>query len=163
MVGVSWHDAMAYCRWLADLTGDPVRLPSEAEWEKGARGTDGRTYPWGDRWDTTRCNTVESGRGDTTSVRDHPTGASPYGVLDVAGNVWEWTRTLLGTDREHPDYPYPYDRSDGREDESAGGDVFRVLRGGAYGYPAHWSRCASRDWGRPLGASEYLGFRVCIS
>jgi len=111
VVNVSWHDAVAYCNWLAEVTGKPYRLPSEAEWEKGARGTDGRIYPWGNRWDAKRCNTGESGKEGTTPVGAYPEGASPYGLLDMAGNVWEWTRSVYKS--------YPYDPDDGREDLQA--------------------------------------------
>jgi formylglycine-generating enzyme required for sulfatase activity len=76
---------MAYSNWLAQATGKPYRLPSEAEWEKGARGSDGRIYPWGNQWDVDRCNTGEGGKGDTTPVGAYPEGASPYGLLDMAG------------------------------------------------------------------------------
>jgi formylglycine-generating enzyme required for sulfatase activity len=91
---VAWDEAMAYCRWLSDVTGRAYSLPSEAEWEKGARGTDGRIYPWGKQWDATRCNADKGDQDDTTPVDAYPQGASPYGVLDMAGNVWEWTRSL---------------------------------------------------------------------
>jgi toxoflavin biosynthesis protein ToxD len=87
---ISWKAALAYVAWLAQVTGEPWRLPTEEEWEKAARGNDGRIYPWGDAWDSTRANTEEGGPGDTTPVGSYPAGASPYGVLDLAGNVNEW-------------------------------------------------------------------------
>jgi formylglycine-generating enzyme required for sulfatase activity len=122
VVNISWHDAVAYCRWLSGVTGRPYRLPSEAEWEKGARDTDGRIYPWGNQWDAKRCNTRESGKRDTTPVGAYLEGASPYGLLDMAGNVWEWTRSVYKS--------YPYDPDDGREDLEAKG--IGVLRGGSW-------------------------------
>jgi formylglycine-generating enzyme required for sulfatase activity len=91
---VAWDEAMAYCRWLSEVTGRAYSLPSEAEYEKGVRGTDGRIYPWGKQWDATRCNADKGDQGDTTPVDAYPQGASPYGMLDMAGNVWEWTRSL---------------------------------------------------------------------
>ena len=133
VVFVTWHDAVAYSNWLAQATGKPYRLPSEAEWEKGARGSDGRIYPWGNRWDAQRCNSGEGGPGDTTPVGAYPQGASPYGLLDLAGNVWEWTRSLWGREVSRPAFGYPYDAEDGREDPGAGDEVLRVLRGGAFG------------------------------
>ena len=99
VVNVTWHDACAYCRWLSEVTGKAIALPSEAEWEKAARGDqDQRAYPWGDAFDMLRCNSDELGLEDTTPVGIFPTGASPYGCLDMAGNVWEWTRSLWGED-----------------------------------------------------------------
>ena len=88
---VSWLDAQAFCRWASSVIGTEIRLPSEAEWEKAARGTDGRIWPWGNETPTKdHCN-FAGNVGDTTPVGKYPKGASPYGVLDMAGNVWEWT------------------------------------------------------------------------
>jgi len=101
VVGVPWYEAVAYCRWLLAKTGREFRLPSEAEWEKAARGTDGRSYPWGDEFDESKCNVYESSIGTTTPVGKyspqlHPElaegGDSPYGCADMAGNVWTVTR-----------------------------------------------------------------------
>jgi formylglycine-generating enzyme required for sulfatase activity len=81
---------MDYYRWLAEVTGRRYTLSSGAEWEKGAWGTDGRISPWGHRRESSRCNSDESGVGKTTALHTYPQGASPYGVLSMAGNVWEW-------------------------------------------------------------------------
>ena len=148
---VSWHDAVAYCDWLSEVTGKPYRLPSEAEWEKGARGSDGRIYPWGNQWDMGRCNSYEGGKLDTTPVGAYPEGASPYGLLDMAGNWWEWTGSVFKN--------YPYDPEDGREDLEAGG--YRVLRGGGFGWDRRSVRCASRNWNAPT--EDHFGFRVVVS
>ena len=153
VVNVSWDDALAYCRWLAQATGKPYTLPGEAEWEKGARGTDGWIYPWGNRWDAARCNSSEGGKGDTTPVGAYPRGASPYGLLDMAGNVWEWTRSLWGRG-------YPYNPDDGREDLEAGGA--RVVRGGAFGSDTRRVRCAFRNWFIPDRWLRLRGFRVVV-
>jgi formylglycine-generating enzyme required for sulfatase activity len=157
VVWVSWYDAMAYCKWLAEATGQPYRLPSEAEWEKAARGMDGRVYPWGNEWDAEQCNTGESGRGGTTPVGSYPQGqgASPYGVLDMAGNVWEWTRSKYKN--------YPYAPADGREDARAGADILRVMRGGSWFDLGSFARCAARRRGLPDGLWSSMGFRVCVS
>ena len=150
VVWVTWHDAVAYCNWLSEVTGKPYCLPSEAEWEKGPRGTDGRIYPWGNQWDAKRCNSFGKG---TTPVGAYPEGASPYGFLDMAGNVWEWTRSVYRG--------YPYNPNDGREDLEAGG--FRMLRGGlsldAYGA---FARCSCR-YDRPAYFYGHSGFRVLVS
>ena len=163
VVYVSWRDAGAYCDWLADITGNPYRLPSEAEWEKAARGTGGRIYPWGNRWYPRWCNTFEGGPGDTTPVGAYPRGASPYGLLDMAGNVWEWTRSRWGKTLEGPHFMYPYDPQDGRENLEAGDDVHRVLRGGSfYDVPRH-ARCAFRYGCFPSLDWLVYGFRVVVS
>jgi formylglycine-generating enzyme required for sulfatase activity len=141
VVNVKWTDAAAYCRWLnymlqAELPeGLALRLPTEAEWEKAARGLEGREYPWGDRFDKNKCNTYEVGRGDTTPVGYFsPRGDSPFGCADMAGNGWEWTHSLLKN--------YPYISSDGRENENASGS--RVLRGGSFANYERGARCACR-------------------
>jgi formylglycine-generating enzyme required for sulfatase activity len=162
VVNVSWYDARDYCDWLSEVTGRGYGLPSEAEWEKGARGTDGRIYPWGNQWNATRCNSFESGLDKTTSVYAYPEGASPYGVLDMAGNVWQWTRSLWGRSYETPDYLYPYRPPDGRENLAAGPEVRRVLRGGAFGSRLRRVRCACRNWNLPDFRYGDFGFRVVV-
>lgn len=99
VVLVSHADARAYARWLSGETGRAWRLPSELEWEKAARGTDGRYFPWGDAWDPSKANTHDAGPFDTTPVGSFPDGASPYGLLDAAGQVFEWTATPRGDGR----------------------------------------------------------------
>jgi formylglycine-generating enzyme required for sulfatase activity len=162
VVHVSWHDALAYCRWLSETTGKTYCLPSEAQWEKATRGKDGQIYPWGDHWDPDRCNTKEGGIGDTTPVGAYPHGASPYGLLDTSGNVYEWTSSLWGRDMQEPDFGYPYSSSDGREDLLADNGVLRVLRGGAFYYTALYARAAHRVKSYPDYRVRTRGFRVCL-
>jgi len=114
VVYVTWHDAVAFCEWLSRETDRNFRLPAEAEWEKAARGTDGRIYPWGNEQPTAElCNFTNNVRGTTPVGRYSPRGDSPYGCADMAGNVWEWTQSLYKG--------YPYDPGDGRENLEAGG------------------------------------------
>lgn len=96
VVLVSHDDARAYAAWLTEVTGRAWRLPSEAEWEKAARGVDGRRFPWGQAWDPARLNSHDRGPFDTMAVGSFPAGASPYGLLDAAGQVYEWTATRAG-------------------------------------------------------------------
>ena len=163
VVNVSWYDAMAYCNWLSEVTSKPYHLPSEAEWEKGARGGDGRIYPWGNQWDVLRCNSAEGGERGTTPVGAYPQGASPYGLLDMAGNVWEWTRSLWGEDPFRPSFKYPYDPTDDHEDLDAPGVVLRILRGGAFYCSRRSVRCASRDRHFTRDRSGLIGFRVVVA
>jgi formylglycine-generating enzyme required for sulfatase activity len=153
VVNVAWEDAVAYCQWLSQKTGKPYRLPSEAEWEKAARGPDGRIYPWGNEWDKTRLNSAEGRPGDTTPVgRYSPGGDSPYGAADMAGNVWEWCHSLYK--------PYPYDPGGGREDEEAAG--LRAIRGVSWYYAARNARAAYRFRSFPDYWDNDLGFRLAL-
>ena len=132
VMGVSWFEAVAYCRWLdARLRSrvnwipdsHSVRLPTEAEWEKAARAGDARRFPWGDEpWDENRAN-IEQNVGHASAVGSFPAGATPSGIHDLSGNVWEWTASLYK--------PYPYRADDGRNDPDAAGS--RVVRGGSWG------------------------------
>ena len=139
---VSWHDACTYCDWLTAVwrkankisANERARLPSEAEWEKAARGDDRREWPWEGDFDPANANTSETGIGRTTAVGMFPTGASPYGCLDMAGNVWERTRSKSKK--------YPYKSDDGREDLK--GNAGRVLRGGSFDLNRRYARCAAR-------------------
>ena len=155
VVRVSWTDAVEYARWHG------MSLPSEAEWEKAARGTDGRRYPWGNEWKAGHANTLErwpSRRQATTLPAGSfsPQGDSPYGCSDMVGNAWEWTRSLSG--------PYPYDQADGREDLQAS-PYFRVLRGGALDDDSkyRYARCAVRSIDDPRDSPKYIGFRLVLS
>lgn len=151
---ISWYEAMAFSAWLTHemwregtLPSDQeIRLPSEAEWEKAARGEGGRIYPWGDEFVAGRCNYRKCNMGDVVEFASYsPEGDSPYGVSDMAGNAWDWTISLWGRGGAKPDFPYPYNKLDGREDIFAGPDVRRVVRGGAYYYFDYCLRCATRN------------------
>ncbi len=174
VVGVSWYEALACCRWLTEVWREEgmigpaewVRLPTEAEWEKAARGTDGWIFPWGDRFDPAKCNMGDSGIRTTSALGLFPAGASPYGLEETSGSVWEWTMSLWGhwTGEEAEfQFPYPYDPADGREDLAADPDALRVVRGGAFDNDGNGVRCAVRDWYFPLNRYDNLGFRIVVS
>jgi formylglycine-generating enzyme required for sulfatase activity/energy-coupling factor transporter ATP-binding protein EcfA2 len=169
VVGVSWFEALAYSAWLAEqlqvgeaggvetVSSDPavltVRLPSEAEWEKAARSGDDRRYPWGEAyWDRDRANIGRSGLGHATPVGMYPRGANAWGLHEMAGNVWEWTRSSWAL--------YPYDAGDGREAVEAEG--WRVLRGGAWHDDLDRARCAARVRRLPDQFGWDVGFRVVV-
>jgi len=185
VVGVSFLDAAAFCLWAAQVTGLPVRLPTEPEWEKAARGTDGRVYPWGNQWEPGRCNNASSKElrdearpeGSSPVGAFSPQGDSPYGVADMAGNVQEWVSSLYR--------PYPYNPEDGREEwvyrlnavsalprfhETGATSMVNspeaafdkaMLRGGSWREERFRSRCAYRSWAAPMHRSVDTGFRCC--
>lgn len=141
VVKVSWNDAVAFCQWAGK------RLPTEAEWEKAARGTDGRIYPWDNQWDPTKVNGKDYGLRGTAVVGSFGAGASPYGAHDMAGNVWEWTADWY---KAYPGSPYqdPYY-----------GERFRVLRGGGWFETQENLRTANRSANIPEAANDDIGFR----
>ena len=170
-VGVSWFEAVAFCRWLAEGTRQPIMLPSEVEWERAARHTDARAYPWPDADDkkklaadlAQRCNMSDTGIGHTSAVGLFPNGLAQCGAADMAGNVWEWSRSLYGKDFGKPDFGYPYTADPKRENLDAPADVMRVLRGGSwrYVYP-EYLRGSYRDVGNPDIRSPNDGFRCVL-
>ena len=163
VVNVSWNNAIAF------VQSQGMFLPNEAQWEKAARGEDGRIYPWGNDWRDGLANTDEfwnkgtrglwarlqrKSDGTTTPVGYFPKqGNSPYGCTDMAGNVWEWTSTLYKE--------YPYRADDGRENQKDSGN--RVLRGGSFNYLHRFARCVYRNWDGPNFIFRFVGFRVCVS
>jgi formylglycine-generating enzyme required for sulfatase activity/cellulose biosynthesis protein BcsQ len=166
VVYVTWNDAVAYCQWLDGwmrengpeglrrrlVEGGRIRLPSEAEWEKAAREADGRIYPWGDDFDSDRANTSESGVGDICPVGSFPRGATPYGLLDMAGNVWEWTRDQFDS------YPYDLQSRCG----SIQSEDMHVVRGGAFYLNRGFARCAFRGRDNSNDPSGNIGFRIVV-
>jgi len=159
---VTWPNTVAYGRWLESvlakapgLTGDLVRagwrvaLPTEAQWEKAARGGDRRAYPWGDQPRKDRSNFEGTG---TTPVGQYSCPECPYGLADMSGNVWEWTSS--------PYQPYPYDPTDDRANLEA--DALWVMRGGHYGDPARTVRTTTRGAADPGARRAFIGFRVAL-
>ncbi len=160
VVYVTWEKADAYCTWLADETGWDVYLPTEAQWEKAASWDPVAEvkyrYPWGDEdAEPTLLNYQGTGLGRTTPVGSYPLGASPYGALDMAGNVWEWV-----ADWYDQDY---YDVTDGATDPTGpASGTHHVMRGGSYGYSEHKARTTHRDAGTPRASGAGLGFRCVV-
>lgn len=167
---VSWTEAFAFCRWLGERWRESellseswtVTLPSEAEWEKAARGPEARRYPWGDRFDPDLANTAEAGIGEVSAVGCFPGGASSCGCEEMSGNVWEWTRSLWGKDLFKPSFGYPYDREDGREGVADNSKIYLLVRGGSYFSYAGDARCACRFRGEPFDRLDLIGFRVVV-
>ena len=181
-MGVTWYEALAYCRWLTQKlrnwdgmpeplktllgtggeSGNPwsIVLPNEPEWEKAARGNkDDRTYPWGEEDDPNWANYNQTNINATSAVGCFPEGTSPYAVEELSGNVWEWTRSMYEAE------PYPKDLKAWvtREDFTAEIDHLRVLRGGSWDDDADGVQCAIRDWYAPDFRYYSLGFRVVAS
>jgi formylglycine-generating enzyme required for sulfatase activity len=168
VVGVSWYEAYAYTRWLSDVTGCEYRLPTEAEWEKAARGglkipnarggmknnpNPSRIWPWGDEPPTDQLCCFEENSDRTSPVTSHPAQArqQPYGLYHMAGNVWEWCLSKWAAPFTHPEVNHPE------------GDGVRVLRGGSFDYDAVKARCSSRGTGSPYKEGHNRGFRVVDS
>ena len=136
---VSWFEAVAFCRWLSNRTKSKIRLPTEWEWQLAATGGDPkRKYPWGGRWDATKCNSRESRIDRTSAVGIYPSGATQQGVLDMAGNVWEWCLNK----HEQPGTPESL-----RIDDE--GDNQRVKRGGSWVNATGGLRSSDRDRPNP--------------
>ncbi len=155
IVCLSWHQANAYATWLADVTRQPWRLPTEVEWEKAARGTDGRIYPWGDEFDTERAN-IGLSAGMPTPVGTYAGNgdASPYGVHDMAGNVWEWTTGIFEPERLLSPY---------RSDDVADSAAIRIARGGSWFNIPRNARAACRSALQPDGVSHDYGMRLALN
>lgn len=150
VVGVSWYESVAFCLWLSETRGEKIMLPTEDQWQYAAQGDDGRAYPWGNDWDSSKCwNSVDGGYGsaeNTSPVRQYEgRGDSPFGVVDMAGNEWEWCLT---------DY-------NDRTNDINSNAMYRVLRGGSWNLNYTYNfRCDYRFRNNPFVRLNINGFRV---
>lgn len=174
-VDLTWHDARAFCDWLGEAwrregrirPGEVVRLPTEREWERAARGdqpvpASGVVHPWGLAWDDDRANGETTGSNDTCAVGLFPRGRSPHGCHDMAGQVWEWCLTLWGEDMARPSFAYPW-RDDGREALDAPDRVRRVLRGGCFSSGPAKANASYRGSLEANGFWRGNGFRIVVA
>jgi formylglycine-generating enzyme required for sulfatase activity len=151
VVGMCWFEARAYCAWLSAQTGQCFRLPTEAEWEAAARGRRGRRYAFGNDFDAARCNTFETHIRRTTPIGVFPGGETPEELVDMTGNIWQWTSSLYR--------PYPYNAADGREDPVPS-PARRAVRGGSWGVDQTFARASYRLHFDPGVRDVNLGLRV---
>ena len=176
-VNLTWYEAVKFCDWLtekwraegriADM--EFVRLPTEAEWEYAARGKRGAEpgqmiFAWPGGWTDDNANSAELGLNDTCAVGLFPGNVSDFGIRDMNGMIWEWNTTNWGPEPKKPDYPYPYDASDGRENSRhAADEVRRVMRGGSFGSTADHATATYRGHLEPIGFWRGDGFRIVVS
>ncbi|KAH8651439.1 C-type lectin protein [Xylariales sp. PMI_506] len=175
---LTWYDARAYCAWLTEkwradgtiAASEEVRLPTEPEWERAARGDQTTNdsdvlYPWGTQWLNDGANSEETGFNRQCTVGLFPAGRSPYGCYDMAGQVWEWCTTLWGDDMATPSFEYPYRADDGREalGDDIPGNLRRVLRGGCFSSGRTKACCTYRGSLEPAGFWRGNGFRIVVA
>ena len=149
VVGVSWHEAIAFCRWFSEKTTLKIMLPTEQQWQRASQGDDGREYPWGSVFDKRHCNTQESRIGSTTPVDRYPTGKSPADVYDMSGNVLEW---CLNHWRHYAPGATTLE-----------GNNSRVLRGGSWQVHGGIASTLARGGSSPTSRGFDMGFRLCLS
>jgi formylglycine-generating enzyme required for sulfatase activity len=144
VVGVSWYEAIAFCQWLSETSGENINLPTEQQWQRAAQGDDGRKYPWGNDFDAKKANSYDSGIAKTTPVTAYPNGVSPYGVWDMSGNVWEWCLNQ---------YKTGIDVLDGKDDYA--------FRGASWISDDTELRTDHRSWIKSYSRGHVIGFRIC--